>query len=87
VDWYDSGFPELDSAQQIEILSGVEKESAEFFNTLIVHTYNGCYTNKEVLEVCGASTVPPQTDGYVVEVGSLSSLDSVMTRGKFYKDV
>jgi len=87
VDWYGANFTVLDSDQQIEVLCDVEKESVEFFSALVKHTYNGYYTNKKVLELCGASTVPPQPDGHVVEIGDLSSLESVKARGKLDRAV
>lgn len=87
VAWYGANFTVLDSDQQIEVLRYVEKESAEFFSALVKHTYNGYYTNKKVLELCGASTVPPQPTGHVVEMGDLSSLEAVKARGKLYRDV
>lgn len=87
VAWYGVNFAALDSDQQIEVLHGVEKESADFFSALIKHTYNGYYTNKKVLELCGASTLPPQPGGHEVEMGDLSSLESVKARGKLYREV
>ena len=51
-----------------------------------MHTYNGYYSNPQVVEALGLEPRPPQPGGHVVEVGDFSSLDAVQSRGQAYRD-
>ena len=79
-------FDELSSDQQDEVLRGVEADSSEFFDLLVRHTYNGYYSNPEVVELLGLDPRPPQPRGNSVERGDLSSLQLVVERGQAYRD-
>ena len=81
-----SGFEELSGDQQDEILKGVEADSPQFFDLLVRHTYNGYYSNPNVVELLGLDPRPPQPRGNQVERGDLSSLQVVVERGQAYRD-
>ena len=80
------GFDDLSGDQQDEVLRGVESDSPEFFDLLVRHTYNGYYSNPEVVELLGLDPRPPQPRGNSVERGDLSSLELVVERGQAYRD-
>ena len=80
------GFDDLSGDQQDEVLRGVEADSPEFFDLLVRHTYNGYYSNPEVVELLGLDPRPPQPRGNSVERGDLSSLELVVERGQAYRD-
>ena len=79
-------FEELSGDQQDEVLRSVEADSPQFFDLLVRHTYNGYYSNPEVVELLGLDPRPPQPRGNRVERGDLSSLQVVVERGQAYRD-
>ena len=81
-----SGFEDLDADTQDEILRAIEADHSQFFDRLVMFTYNGYYINPTALESLGLETRPPQPKGYVVEAGDLSSLEAVVQRGQAYRD-
>ena len=81
-----SGFEDLDADTQDEILRAIEADHSQFFDRLVMLTYNGYYINPTVLESLGLEARPPQPKGHVVEAGDLSSLEAVMRRGQAYRD-
>ena len=81
-----SGFEELGGDQQDEVLRGVEADSPQFFDLLVRHTYNGYYSNPNVVELLGLDPSPPQPRGNRVERGDLSSLQAVIERGQAYRN-
>ena len=80
------GFEDLDADQQDEVLRTVESNYSDFFQRLVMLTYNGYYINPTALESLGLEARPPQPKGYVVEAGDLSSLEAVVQRGQVYRD-
>ena len=64
--------------QQDEVLREIEANHSDFFQRLVMLTYNGYYINPTVLESLGLEARPPQPRGYVVEAGDLSSLEAVV---------
>ena len=84
---YSSKFVVLSIEEQTKILLSVEENLPQFFLTLKRYTYDGYYTSRQVLEIVGAPLRPPQPLGHSLDSGDLSSLDSVRSRGKIYKDV
>ena len=76
-------FPE----QQDEILSRLEQEKPDFFDTLVQHTYNGYYTQPAVLTRIGHEARPPQPRGYPMKPFDLRLLDNVRRRPPLYKEV
>ena len=81
-----SGFEDLDADTQDEVLREIEANHSDFFQRLVMLTYNGYYINPTVLESLGLEARPPQPRGYVVEAGDLSSLEAVVRRGQAYRD-
>ena len=81
-----SSFIDMTGDQQDEILRGIESNKSAFFETLLMHTYNGYYSNPQVVEALGLEPRPPQPRGHVVEVGDFRSLDAVQSRGQAYRD-
>ena len=81
-----ASFVDMNVDQQDEILRGIESNKPAFFETLLMHTYNGYYSNPQVVEALGLEPRPPQPGGHVVEVGDFSSLDAVQSRGQAYRD-
>ena len=81
-----ASFTEMTSDQQDEILRGMEANKSAFFETLLLHTYNGYYSNPRVVEALGLEPRPPQPRGHEVEVGDFSSLEVVQSRGQAYRE-
>ena len=79
-------FSELNGDQQEDVLRSVEADSPEFFDLLVRHTYNGYYSNPNVVELLGLDPRPPHPRGNRVERGDLSSLQVVVERGQAYRD-
>ena len=57
-------FLELPAAAQDAVLKQVERAQPQFFEALVLHTYNGYYTNPGVLQIIGYNPAdqvqPPQ---------------------------
>ena len=79
-------FHELSTDQQDDVLRTIETNQPEFFQRLVMLTYNGYYINPTALESLGLDPRPPQPKGYVVESGDLSALEAVVRRGQAYRD-
>ena len=78
-------FISLNDSQKNIVLKKIEQIKTDFFNALILHTYNGYYTNNIVLNLLGPHARPPQPLGYDIEEGDLSSLEVVKSRGIIYR--
>ena len=81
-----SSFVEMTGDHQDEILRSVESNKSAFFETLLMHTYNGYYSNPAVVEALGLEPRPPQPRGHEVAFGDFSSLEAVQSRGQAYRD-
>ena len=81
-----SSFLEMDGDQQDEVLGHVESSKSAFFETLLMHTYNGYYSNPAVIEALGLEARPPQPRGHEVEFGDFSTLEAVSSRGQAYRE-
>ncbi len=81
-----SNFVEMPGDKQDELLRNVESDKPAFFETLLMHTYNGYYSNPTVVEALGLEPRPPQPRGHEVEFGDFSSLETVAARGQAYRD-
>ncbi len=79
-------FVDMSGDQKDEILRGIEANKSAFFETLLLHTYNGYYSNPRVVEALGLEPRPPQPRGHEVEFGDFSSLEVVQSRGQAYRD-
>ena len=78
-------FISLNNSEKNIVLKNIEQIKTDFFNALILHTYNGYYTNNIVLNLLGPHARPPQPLGYDIEEGDLSSLEVVKSRGIIYR--
>ena len=83
---YGQGFLNLPESQQETVLRQVESTHAEFFATLVLHTYSGYYTHPEVVRLLGPDVRPPQPAGYHLEPFDHGLLESVQRRGPMYRD-
>ena len=81
-----SSFVEMTGDQQDEALRHIESNKSSFFETLLMHTYNGYYSNPAVVEALGLEPRPPQPRGHEVAFGDFSSLEAVQSRGQAYRD-
>ena len=79
-------FVEMSGDQQDEVLRHIESNKSSFFETLLMHTYNGYYSNPAVVEALGLEPRPPQPRGHEVAFGDFSSLESVQSRGQAHRD-
>ena len=82
---FKNDFITLNDSEKNKVLKNIEQIKTDFFNALILHTYNGYYTNNIVLNLLGPHARSPQPLGYDIEEGDLSSLESVKNRGIIYK--
>ena len=82
---FKNDFITLNDSEKNKVLKNIEQIKTDFFNALILHTYNGYYTNNIVLNLLGPHARPPQPLGYDIEEGDLSSLEVVKSRGIFYR--
>ena len=82
---FKNDFITLNDSEKNIVLKNIEQIKTDFFNALILHTYNGYYTNNIVLNLLGPHARSPQPLGYDIEEGDLSSLESVKNRGMIYK--
>ena len=82
---FKNDFITLNDTEKNIVLKNIEQIKTDFFNALILHTYNGYYTNNIVLNLLGPHARPPQPLGYDIEEGDLSSLEVVKSRGIFYR--
>ena len=80
-----SNFVEMAENQRDAVLREIESDETEFFETLLMHTYNGYYSNPQVVEALGLEPRPPQPRGHTVEFGDFSSLGAVVDRGVVYR--
>ena len=78
-------FISLNDSEKNIVLKNIEQIKTDFFNALILHTYNGYYTNNIVLNLLGPHARPPQPLGYDIEEVDLSSLEVVKSRGIIYR--
>ena len=80
-------FKNISNIKKQIILKNIEKKFPESFNILILHTYNGYYTNSSVTNLLGVFARPPQPLGYDLEQGDLWSTKNVISRGKIYREI
>ena len=82
----DSSFVQMSGDQQDDVLRHVESSKSAFFEILLLHTYNGYYSNPEIVEALGLEPRPPQPRGQEVEFGDFSALEAVTSRGQAYRE-
>ena len=82
---FKNDFITLNDSEKNIVLKNIEQIKTDFFNALVLHTYNGYYTNNIVLNLLGPHARPPQPLGYDIEEGDLSSLEVVKSLGIIYR--
>ncbi|MQF70162.1 gluconate 2-dehydrogenase subunit 3 family protein [SAR202 cluster bacterium AD-804-J14_MRT_500m] len=80
------GFCELGDEDKTNLLKEIEENDSIFFRNLILHAYNGYYTNPHVLKILGLGARAPQPQGYRLESDDLNSLQQVRNRGQIYRE-
>ena len=81
------GFTALTDDRKDAVLREVESAAPQFFEALVLRTYNGYYMDPKVIALLGLETRPPQPRGYSVEPGDLGGLERVKGRGQVYRGV
>ncbi len=81
-----AGFADLPAEDRAALVGEVAAGHPGFLDLLIFHTYTGYYLNPRVSEALGLEARPPHPDGYELEAGDLSLLESVRKREKLYRD-
>jgi hypothetical protein len=75
----------LDPDERENVLRRVERSHAEFFETLVRHTYDGYYGHPTVVARLGLDPRPPHPHGHRVEPVDLPDLARVTARGPIYR--
>jgi hypothetical protein len=75
----------LDPDERENVLRRVERSHAEFFETLVRHTYDGYYGHPTVVARLGLDPQPPHPHGHRVEPVDLPDLARVTARGPIYR--
>ena len=86
IEKYGSGFCELGDAKKTSLLTELENNDTAFFRNLVLHTYNGYYTDPNVLKILDLGVRAPQPQGYKLESGDISALKEVQSRGQIYRE-
>ena len=80
-------FSNLPNATKDELLRRVESNSPKFFDQLVLHCYNGYYTNQTVFDAIGYKLPDPPKPGAQPELLDVSLLDQQRKRDPFWKKV
>lgn len=83
---HESEFSALTPAEQGSLIDGLRRKLIRFFiniTNLVVECY---YQHDDVLEAIGLEARTPFPDGYLVEEGDLTLLESVCERGNIYRE-
>ena len=81
-----SSFIDLSAQGQDTALKAVESSSPEFFQALVLRTYNGYYTHQQILEQIGYAPHAPQR-GEQPELLDETLLDKQRERAPFWTKV
>lgn len=81
-----SSFVAMRGEQQDDVLKHIESSNSAFFEPLLMHSYNGYYSNPVVVEALGLEARPPQPRGHEVAFGDFSTLEAVSSRGQAYRE-
>jgi hypothetical protein len=79
-------FVELSNDEKDSVLRQVEASETRFFDALVRQTYNGYYTNPQVIGLLGLEARPPQPRGHQLDRGDLSFMENVRKRGIVYRE-
>ena len=83
----DFAFAKLSDAEKDSVLRKIEIEEPDFFNRLLIQTYNGYYTRSDILKLLDMEYRPPQPLGHQMDSMDTSLLDKVIKRGRVYRKV
>ncbi|MBC8282102.1 MAG: gluconate 2-dehydrogenase subunit 3 family protein [Chloroflexi bacterium] len=81
------GFGSLSNTAKDDLLRAVESANPVFFDRLVLHTYNGYYTNQEVFDALGYKLPGTPAPGAQPELLDVSLLDQQRKREPFWKKV
>ena len=81
------GFLELSGPAQDVVLKQVESEQPQFFDALVLHTYNGYYTNPRVFHLIGYTQSAQAAQGQPPELLDLRLLEKQQQRAPFWRQV
>jgi len=81
------GFLELSGPAQDVVLKQVESEQPQFFDALVLHTYNGYYTNPRVFQLIGYIQSAQAAQGQPPELLDLRLLEKQQQRAPFWRQV
>lgn len=82
-----TGFESLSGTAKDELLRSIETANPDFFEQLVLQTYNGYYTSPEVFELIGYEVPKPAPPGAHPELLDVSLLDQQRNREPFWKKV
>ena len=79
------GFTALSRQDKLDALNELATTQPAFLPSLILQTYAGYYQNGRVVEALGLEPRPPHPEGYDLEPGDLTLLDTVRRRPASYR--
>ena len=79
------GFAALSRQEKLDVLNELATAQPAFLPSLILQTYAGYYQNGRVVEALGLEPRPPHPEGYDLEPGDLTLLDTVRRRPASYR--
>jgi hypothetical protein len=82
-----AGLTSLAVDDRESVLRRVEQSHAEFFETLVRHTYDGYYSHPTVIARLGLEASPLHPRGHRVETVDLPDLARVSARGPLYREM
>jgi len=83
---YGQEFSVLSASEQTQLIDRLRRILSRFFSRLTTQVMQCYYQHDHVLEAIGLGARPPFPQGYRVEEGDLTLLESVYERGKLYRD-
>ena len=83
---YNQTFWALSTSDQNKLINTLRQRFPQSFTRLTTHVIQCYYQNDDVLEAVGLPARPPFPNGYRLEAGDLTLLESVYLRGKIYRD-
>lgn len=83
----DVAFAKLSDVEKDSVLREIEIEEPDFFDQLLIQTYNGYYTRSDILKLLDMEDRPPQPLGHQMDSMDASLLDEVIKRGRVYRKV
>ncbi len=85
VDHFDDEFSNQPLSTRLAAVEDYSKTEKQTFNGLLFHIYDCYYQNSRVCELIGVRPGAPFPQGYAVEPGDLSLLDTVLAHPRSYR--